>query len=65
MEKVILWKPELETMPRERLLEYQLDLFRKQVAYVYERSPMYRKKFDDAGVRPELHQRMQEEGYCK
>jgi len=53
MEKVILWKPELETMPRERLLEYQLDLFRKLMAYVYERAPFYRRKFDDAGVRPE------------
>lgn len=53
MEKVIMWKPELETMPRDKLLEYQLDLFRKQMAYVYERAPFYRKKFDDAGVRPE------------
>ena len=48
-----MFKPELETMPREKLLEYQLDLFRKQTAYVYQRSPMYRRKFDDAGVRPE------------
>jgi phenylacetate-CoA ligase len=53
MEKAIMYKPELETMPREKLLEYQLDLFRKQMAYVYERAPFYRRKFDDAGVRPE------------
>ena len=53
MQKVIMWKPELETMPREKLLEHQLDLFRKQMAYVYERAPFYRRKFDDAGVRPE------------
>jgi phenylacetate-CoA ligase len=53
MEKVIMWKPELETMPREKLLEYQLALFRKQMAYVYERAPFYRRKFDEAGVRPE------------
>jgi phenylacetate-CoA ligase len=53
MEKAIMYRPELETMPREKLLEHQLDLFRKQMAYVYERSPMYRRKFDDAGVRPE------------
>ena len=53
MEKVIMWKPELETMPREKLLEHQLKLFRKQMAYVYERAPFYRRKFDDAGVRPE------------
>lgn len=48
-----MWKPELETMPREKLLEHQLKLFRKQMAYVYERAPFYRRKFDDAGVRPE------------
>jgi phenylacetate-CoA ligase len=53
MEKVIMYKPELETMPRDELLQYQLDLLRKQMAYVYERSPMYRRKFDQAGVRPE------------
>ena len=53
MEKVIMYKPELETMPRDELVQYQLDLLRKQMAYVYERSPMYRRKFEQAGVRPE------------
>jgi phenylacetate-CoA ligase len=52
MEKVIMFKPELETLSREALLEYQLGLFRKQMAYVYERAPMYKRKFDQAGVRP-------------
>src|SRR4030043_1849328 len=53
MEKVIMFKPELETMSREALLEYQLNLFRKQIAYVYDRAPMYKRKFDQSGVRPE------------
>jgi phenylacetate-CoA ligase len=53
MEKVILYRPDLETMSRDALLSYQLHLFRKQTAYVYERSPMYRQKFDQAGVQPE------------
>ncbi|MCJ7803984.1 MAG: phenylacetate--CoA ligase, partial [Desulfobacterales bacterium] len=53
MEKAIMYRPELETMPREKLLEHQLDLFRKQMTYVYERAPFYRRKFDEAGVRPE------------
>lgn len=53
MDKVMMWKPELETMPGEKLLEYQLDLFRRQMAYVHERSPFYRRKFDEAQVRPE------------
>src|SRR4030065_524627 len=53
MEKVIMWKPELETLPRDQLSERQLQLFRKQMAYVYERAPFYRRKFDEAGVQPE------------
>lgn len=53
MEKVIMWKPELETMSREKLLEYQLELFRRQMAYVYERAPFYKRKFDEAGIKPE------------
>jgi len=53
MEKVIMYKPELETMSRDKLLEYQLRLFRNQMSHVYERSPMYRRKFDEAGVRPQ------------
>jgi phenylacetate-CoA ligase len=53
MEEVMMFKPELETMPRDKLLEHQLNLFKKQMSYVYERAPFYRKKFDDAGVRPE------------
>ena len=39
MEKVIMYKPELETMAREKLLEHQLLLLRKKMAYVYERAP--------------------------
>jgi len=53
MEKVIIYKPELETMPRDKLAEYQLHLFRKQMAYVYKRNPMYKRKFDEARVRPQ------------
>jgi phenylacetate-CoA ligase len=53
MEKVFMFKPELETMQRNQLLEYQLTLFRRQMAYVYDRSPMYRRKFDEADVRAE------------
>ena len=53
MEKVMMYKPELETMPRNQLVEYQLNLFRKQMAYVYEKSAMYRRKFDEANVRLE------------
>ena len=52
MEKVIMYKPDMETMPRDKLVEHQLHLFRKQMAYLYDRSPMYKRKFDEASVRP-------------
>jgi len=48
-----MYKPELETMPRDKLVDYQLNLFRKQMAHLYDRSPMYKRKFDEARVRPQ------------
>ena len=53
MEKVIMWKPEFETMPRGRLVEHQLNLFRKQMVYLYKHCPMCGKKFGHFQVRPE------------
>lgn len=47
-----IWNPEIETMPREQLRELQDRRLREQVAYVYERSPFYRRKFDEVGVEP-------------
>jgi len=47
-----MYKPDMETMPRDKLVEHQLHLFRKQMAYLYDRSPMYKRKFDKASVRP-------------
>ena len=47
-----MYKPDMETMPRDKLVEHQLHLFRKQMAYLYDRSPMYKRKFDEASVRP-------------
>lgn len=47
-----IWNPEIETMPREQLRELQNKRLREQVAYVYERSPFYRNKLDEAGVQP-------------
>ncbi len=42
---VRMWKPELETLPREKLEQRQLKLFRQQMHYVMEESPFYRRKF--------------------
>ncbi|MFT4470905.1 phenylacetate--CoA ligase PaaK [Arthrobacter sulfonylureivorans] len=42
-----------ELMSRDELEALQLQRLQHTVAYAYERVPMYKKKFDDAGVRPE------------
>ncbi|MEJ2719388.1 MAG: AMP-binding protein, partial [Deltaproteobacteria bacterium] len=51
MEKVLYWRKEVETLPREALQELQLGRFREQMQYVYDRSPFYRRKFDEARIR--------------
>lgn len=48
-----MFQPELETMPREALERLQLSRLRTQLARVYVNVPLYRRKFDDAGFRPE------------
>jgi len=52
MEQVTYWKKEIETLPRERLEEIQLQRFRERMQYVYEQSPMYKRKYDEAGIKP-------------
>lgn len=47
------WDPEIETMPVEYLKKLQEEKLKQLVHYVYERSPFYRKKFDEHGVKPE------------
>lgn len=52
MDQVSYWNKPLETLPRDQLGELQLKRFQERMAYVYERSPMYRRKFDEAGIKP-------------
>ena len=52
MERVTYWKEEIETLPRERLEEIQLQRFRERMQYVYDQSPMYKRKYDEAGIKP-------------
>ena len=49
---VKMWRPELETLPREALIRRQLRLFKRQMKYVLEKSPFYQRKFEEAGVTP-------------
>src|SRR5450830_364437 len=48
-----MFQPELETMSREALEALQLARLRTQLARVYANVPIYRRKFDEAGFRPE------------
>ncbi len=47
------WNIHAETMPREKLDALHLHKLKKLCHYVYERSAFYRRKFDEAGVKPE------------
>lgn len=46
------WNREIETMERERMLDLQLERLKKQVAFVYDNVPFYKKMFDAAGMLP-------------
>ena len=46
------YQEEIETMPRADLEALQLERLRKSVAYAYERIPLYKQRFDEAGVDP-------------
>ena len=48
----MIWSKE-ETLPREELERLQLERLQETVHRVYKKVPAYRKKMDDAGVKPE------------
>jgi len=48
-----IWDPAVETLPRSELEALQLQRLQAQVARVAERSPLYRRKFAEAGVTPD------------
>ncbi|WP_135612543.1 phenylacetate--CoA ligase family protein [Methanococcoides sp. AM1] len=47
------WNPQIERMPVDELKKVQEQKLCQLVKYVYEHSPFYKKRFDDAGVKPE------------
>ena len=51
MEPVNYWNKQMETLPREKLEELQLQRFRERMQYVYDHSPMYRRKYAEAGIK--------------
>lgn len=52
MNRLRYWNKELETMSREKREALQLERFRERMAYVYAKSPMYKQKYDEAGINP-------------
>ena len=49
----VYFEPEIETASRQAMREIQTAKFLAQVRHAHENSPFYRKKFDEAGVKPE------------
>ena len=47
------WNQEIETMPAAELRKHQLDKLKEQVKHCYNDSVFYRKRFKDAGLKPE------------
>ncbi len=48
----MIWNEKIETMPLKDLENLQSERLVKLVRYVYERCPVYKEKFDKAGVSP-------------
>jgi len=46
----MIWNKKCETMSREELEKLQLERLRDTVKHVYENVPMYKKRFDEAGI---------------
>lgn len=47
-----IFQPEFEKMPKNKLGQLQEEHLKKIVKYCYDKVPVYRKKFDDAGIAP-------------
>ena len=46
------WESDIETMPLDKLRELQEERLREIVTWAYEKTKLYRRKFDQAGVKP-------------
>ncbi len=47
------WNPEIETMPLDKLRKLQEERLKLLVAHAYEKTGLYRRKFDQAGIKPQ------------
>ena len=51
-QRVLLFEPQIEALPREQLAALQLERLKKTLAHAYDKVPAYKHKFDAAGVMP-------------
>jgi phenylacetate-CoA ligase len=49
----MLWNKEVEAMSPEEIRKFQLEKLKETAAWVYERVPFYKRKFDEMGVKPQ------------
>jgi len=48
----MIWDEKFETMSTDEMQAFQLEKLKETVAWVYEKIPFYKKKFDELGVQP-------------
>ena len=48
-----MWQPEIESMPRAELKKLQSERLVKQVKRMYEKVELFKKRMDDAGLKPD------------
>ncbi len=56
----MIWNPDLETLPRPQMERLQTDRLVRLVHYAYANVPLYRRKFDEAGLKPEAIQSLED-----
>jgi len=49
----MIWKKDIECMPPAELKKLQSDYLKKLIHYIYNNCPVYKKKLDDAGIKPD------------
>lgn len=49
----MIWNKEIETMPRTKMRELQLERLKCIVRYCYDNVPFYKKRFDENGIAPD------------
>ncbi|MCP4755503.1 MAG: phenylacetate--CoA ligase, partial [Proteobacteria bacterium] len=54
------WDEEIETMPRNKIREFQLIQMKKMIELTHAKSPYYKTLFDEAGVKPSDLRRLED-----